>query len=125
MTSVGGTGASIFREAAFFDRSDETPAIDPSVSEFADTGIVESRNFPEIHCVRHWLAANVLADAEDKAAAAGVGADRVLITSGALSEETYLRVLGTTLGVKFEPLDAVPREQCPVNNERLIESASV
>ena len=61
---------------------------------------------------------------EQRAAALGVGADRVLIASGALSEETYLRALGDTLGVAFEPLDGIPRALCPIDDERLIESAA-
>ena len=62
--------------------------------------------------------------AEHRAAALGVGADRVLIAAGALSEEAYLRALGDALGVAFEPLDGTPRAFCPLNDERLIESAA-
>ena len=62
--------------------------------------------------------------AERRAAALGVGADRVLITAGELSEEAYLRALAATLGVAFEPLDDTPRALCPLNDERLIESAA-
>ena len=63
-------------------------------------------------------------DAERRAAALGVGADRVLIAAGELSEEVYLRALGDALGVAFEPLDGTPRAFCPLNDERLIESAA-
>ncbi len=93
--------------------------------DFAGSGLGdESRDFPEIDCVRHLLTADTLAAAEQRAAAVGVGADRVLIASGALSEETYLRALGKSLGVAFEPLDGAPRARCPLNGERLIESAA-
>lgn len=49
----------------------------------------------------------------------GTGADRVLIASGALDEETYLRALADELGVPFEPLDGVARALCPLGDERL------
>lgn len=95
-------------------RLDDFPEADPD----------DTLYFPEIDCVRPLLSADVLAGAERRAEAVGVGADRVLIASGALSEETCLRALGATLGVEFEPLDGVPRAQCPIDNERLIESGA-
>ncbi len=75
------------------------------------------------HCVRHLLPADVLATARDRAAAVGVGADRVLIADGTIGEEDYLRALGQHLGVGFEPLDGLPRRLCPLDDDRLIESA--
>ena len=80
--------------------------------------------FHEIDCVRSLLPRGVLAGAEERAAALGLGADRVLIASGALDEETYLRALGDSLGVAFEPLDGVPRALCPIGDQRLIESVA-
>jgi cellulose synthase/poly-beta-1,6-N-acetylglucosamine synthase-like glycosyltransferase len=80
--------------------------------------------FHEIDCVLSLLPRDVLAGAEERAAALGLGADRVLIASGALDEETYLRALGDSLGVAFEPLDGIPRAMCPVGDERLIESVA-
>jgi len=65
-----------------------------------------------------------LATAAQRAASVGVGADRVLIAGGVLSEDAYLRRLGKTLGVAFEPLDGIPRAQCPIDDERLIEAAA-
>lgn len=91
---------------------------------FAETGGDDGHGFPELDCVRHLLAANTLAAAELRAARLGVGADRVLIASGALSEEVYLRALAASLGVAFEPLDGVPRAHCPIDSDRLIESAA-
>ena len=116
------TGAAIARSR---DREPAgSPSIDPWTIESADSGTGDARHFPEIDCVRPLLAADVLAAAEQRAAALGVGADRVLIAAGALSEETYLRALGETLGVAFEPLDGVPRALCPINDERLIEAGA-
>lgn len=78
---------------------------------------------PEIGCVRHLLPAALLAGAQERAATVGVSADRVLITAGAIDEDTYLRALGAQLSVDFTPLDDLPREHCPLDNERLIEAA--
>jgi hypothetical protein len=111
------TRATIARSGDLRGNFADRPSISPWSAESAD-------RFPEIDCVRPLLATNVLAAAEQRAAALGVGADRVLIVAGALSEETYLRALGQTLGVVFEPLDGVARALCPVNDERLIESAA-
>ena len=101
-----------------------SPSIDPWTAEFADSSAGRAGGCPEIDCVRSLLAADVIDDAECRAAALGVGADRVLIATGELSEEAYLRALGDALGVEFEPLDGIPRGQCPLNDERLIESAA-
>ena len=119
-----GAGAAVVRSRSIFDRSIGSPPIDPWSADIAETGSRDSDRFPEIDCVRPLLAADVLVAAERRAAAIGVGADRVLIASGALSEETYLRALGETLGVAFEPLDGIARAQCPIDDQRLIESAA-
>jgi hypothetical protein len=51
----------------------------------------------------------------------GVGADRVLIASGAIDEETYVRALAEHLGVQFEPLDGMPRALCPLSDRDVVE----
>lgn len=79
---------------------------------------------PEIDCVRHLIPPSVAAIAELRAAEAGVGADRVLITWGLVSEETYVAALAASLGMEFEPLFNTPREHCPLSEERLIEAAN-
>lgn len=80
--------------------------------------------FPEIDCVRSILAPGIAQAAEDRAARLGISADRVLITAGALSEDDYLKPLAKRLGVAFEPLDQTPRNSCPLEDDRLIESAA-
>ena len=80
--------------------------------------------FPEADCIRAKLAPSVVQAAEDRAARLGVGADRVLITIGALDEDDYARRLAGRLGVGFEPLDEIARDSCPVSDGRLIESAA-
>lgn len=89
-----------------------SPSIDPSADPATDAA------FPEIGCVRGRLSAPVIANAELRAERLALGADRVLIATGALDEETYLRALGDSIGVTFEPLDSVPRAQCPLDDDR-------
>jgi hypothetical protein len=117
-------GAASARSPPFVGKSAGRPSIAPWTADFADTGPSDTGDFPEIDCIRPLLAADVLAAAEQRAAAVGVGADRVLVASGAVSEEAYLRALAQALGVKFEPLDGIPRALCPINDERLIECAA-
>jgi glycosyltransferase XagB len=118
------SGAAIARSRDSLGQPAHSLSLEPWAVEFADTGASHSGRFLEIDCVRLLLAADVLATAEQRAVAVGVGADRVLIASGALSEETYLRALGQALGVAFEPPDGISRALCPIADERLIESAA-
>ena len=117
------------RSGSAIDRSGDTlaepvgsPSIDPWTAEPADA--CTDNEFPEIDCVRPLLAADVLDSAQQRAAALGIGADRVLIAAGLMNDETYLRALAAWLGVAFEPLDGVLRALCPVDDERLIESGA-
>ena len=84
-------GAASGRSGEPFGEFAGSPSIDPSAAEFADRDAGQAGDCPEIDCVRSLLAADVIDDAERRAAALGVGADRVLIATGALSEETYHR----------------------------------
>jgi glycosyltransferase XagB len=80
----------------------------------------DQRGFPEIDCLRLLLPAKVLGNAEARAAHLNIGADRVLIASGIIDEETCLRNLGAALSIKFESLRDVPRALCPLTDCRLI-----
>ena len=95
-----------------------SPSIDP------DKGAESTALCRELDCVRHLVSADVLDAAQERADKIGTGADRVLIATGALDEETYLRALASSLGIAFEPLDGVARAQCPLADERLIEFAA-
>jgi cellulose synthase/poly-beta-1,6-N-acetylglucosamine synthase-like glycosyltransferase len=77
---------------------------------------------PELDCVRGWLSARTLAAAEQRAQQVGTGADRVLISAGAIDEEIYLRLLADSLGISFEPLEGNARTTCPFGDERLVEA---
>jgi cellulose synthase/poly-beta-1,6-N-acetylglucosamine synthase-like glycosyltransferase len=76
----------------------------------------------ELDCVRHLLPWRILALAEQRANAIDVGADRVLIAWGLISEEAYVAALATRLGVAFEPLTQRPRQQCPLTDAALIDA---
>ena len=91
----------------------------PAAADDGDHG------FREIDCVRQRLSSKIIADAELRATRLGIGADRVLVASGALDEESYLRALGEACGVPFEPLTGVPRAQCPLDDDRLGEAAGL
>lgn len=96
----------------------------PDSAKAAGANYAGASPCPELDCIRHLLPADVLVEARNRAGAVGVGADRVLIAGGAIGEEDYLRALGQHLGVGFEPLDGLPRRLCPVDDERLIETAA-
>ncbi len=80
--------------------------------------------FREIDCVRSRLSTRAIIAAEQRASRLGIGADRVLIAAGLIDEETYLRALGESIGMAFEPLDSIPRALCALDDQRLIEKAS-
>jgi hypothetical protein len=65
--------------------------------------------FPEIDCIRRLFPWQTIARAERRADEIGVGADRVLIATGFISEERYLAALARWLGVGYLPLEDVPR----------------
>ena len=77
---------------------------------------------PELDCLRSKLPPGVVAAAEQRALALNMGADRVLVTSGHISEEDYARALAGWLHVPFDRLD-VPRDACPLPDQRLVYAA--
>lgn len=79
---------------------------------------------PELDCVRDILPRRVIAAAERRAQAIGIGADRVLICADAITEEAYLSVLASSLGTSYEPLDDVSRADCPLDDNQLIQAAA-
>jgi hypothetical protein len=79
---------------------------------------------PEIDCIRHLLPRQVIAAAERRAQRIGLGAERVLICADALTEEVYLAALAASLGTAYEALDRVPRADCPLSDQELIQAAA-
>ena len=79
---------------------------------------------PEIDCVRDLLPSRVVAAAERRARAIGLGADRVLICADAMTEDAYLTVLAASLGTSYEPLDRISRADCPLDDDQLVQAAA-
>ncbi len=80
--------------------------------------------FPELDCVRRRLPARTIAAVERRARALGVTADRVLITSGLLTEEAYVRALARSLGLIFEPLESAPDGDWVLSKDRLLDACA-
>jgi len=79
---------------------------------------------PEIDCVRDLLPSRVVAAAERRARAIGLGADRVLICADAMTEDAYLTVLAASLGTSYEPLERISRADCPLDDDQLVQAAA-
>ena len=84
-----------------------------------------ARSCPEIECIRDRLPRRTVAMAERRAAELGVGADRVLVSAGTITEDDYLRALAEFLGIARAPLEELPRHACPLDDSRLVEAAAV
>jgi cellulose synthase/poly-beta-1,6-N-acetylglucosamine synthase-like glycosyltransferase len=80
--------------------------------------------FAELECLRDILPAGLLAAAERRASAIGLGADQVLISADAITEDAYLAALARSLGVAYTRLDTVPRTDCPIGDDQLIQAAA-
>jgi cellulose synthase/poly-beta-1,6-N-acetylglucosamine synthase-like glycosyltransferase len=77
---------------------------------------------PELDCVRSFVPFVAIDAAERRADALGIGAERVLIASGAISEEIYVRALARHLNVAFTTLDDVSRAACPQFDSDLLQA---
>ena len=75
-------------------------------------------------CLRGLLPRRIIAAAERRARSIGLGAERVLICADAITEEAYLVALAAALGTTYEPLDRVPRHDCPLSDHELIQAAA-
>jgi len=97
----------------------------PFVPESSRVPLAQSRarsGCPELDCLRARLPPGTLATAEQRALALGIGADRVLIAAGIISEDEYVRALAGWLHVPFERLD-LPRDACPLPDTQFIDAA--
>ncbi|MGE0280080.1 MAG: hypothetical protein AB7P20_05635 [Rhizobiaceae bacterium] len=77
---------------------------------------------PELSCIKDRLPGHVLVAAAARAHAVGTGADRVLVASGAIDEDDYVRALAASLGVAFDSLAGTRRNQCPLTDTQLIDA---
>jgi len=73
----------------------------------------------ELDCLRGVLAAPLLYAAEQRSRELNLGADRVLIQWGVISEARYLQHLARHLGLGFDDLSDVGRGHCPLPDVRL------
>lgn len=79
---------------------------------------------PELDFLRHRLPPPIIAFAEQRAAQAGVGADRILIDNSAISEDAYALALASSLGATFNPLEGLSRAHCALSDDRLLEGVT-
>ncbi len=86
--------------------------------------IKQAGGCPELDCIRHLLPGRIVAAAERRAKAIGVGAERVLVCADAITEEAYLMALATSLDSSYERLDGIAREDCPLDDDRMVEAAA-
>lgn len=106
----------------------DTPSIVPEAPGDSGAGPRPPRRevtCPEIHCIQDRLSDGMLAAAQRRADDLGVGADRVLLTTGLIEEEDYVQAFAASCDVMFDPLTDTPRSACPLADDRLIESAAV
>ena len=116
-------------DGAVIDRAGEdrwtapiaAPSIVPLLSRESFT---RSSHALEIDCIRHLVPPVIVAIAEQRAAEADIGTDRVLIAWGVISEETYVAALAAALDIPFEPLSHTSRRQCPLPDHQLVEAAN-
>ena len=79
---------------------------------------------PELDCIRTLLPRHIIAAAEGRARAIGLGADRVLICADAITEEAYLTALAASLGTPYDTLGRLARADCPLDDDQLIQAAA-
>ena len=73
----------------------------------------------ELDCLRPVFARTLLQAAEARSRHVGIGADQVLIRSGVIDEDAYLRALSAHTGLAIEPLTAMSRNDCCLPDHHL------
>jgi cellulose synthase/poly-beta-1,6-N-acetylglucosamine synthase-like glycosyltransferase len=117
-------GALSYRSANIASGQAPLPGVTKVPAALAGSALDTGNDYPEIDCIRSLLPIDVLMAAQERAATLGIGADRVVIASGAMREEDYLRALARSLGVQFDTLECVSRTRCQIEDQRLIEAAA-
>ena len=74
--------------------------------------------------MRGILPRRILAAAEQRSRAIGMGADRVLICADAITEDAYLQALAASLGTSYDRLDTLRRADVPLSDSDLIRAAT-
>ncbi len=124
MATSGGNPASLWERVGGAAATADSLSVRPIGRDTLDTARVRRRlaPCPEIDCLRAILPPGLLAAAELRAAEIGVGADRVLVTANAISDEDYARAFAQSLGMDFETLDEMERFDCPLDDKRLVQA---
>lgn len=78
----------------------------------------------ELECLSQVLAPHVLAAAWRRAVAAGVGADRVLVDNGTMSEDVYLWHLSRQTGIARISARDIQSAECRLRTEQYITAAN-
>jgi glycosyltransferase involved in cell wall biosynthesis len=73
----------------------------------------------ELACLRHVLAPDLLAAAEARSRQLGIGAEQVLIQSGAISEAAYLEHLSSFIGIAIERFTSLDRADTPLSDRQI------
>jgi cellulose synthase/poly-beta-1,6-N-acetylglucosamine synthase-like glycosyltransferase len=79
---------------------------------------------PQLDCLRHVLAPELLRSADARSRELGIGADQVLIQSGVIDEEQYLRHLAFHTGVSIETFEDVARADIALHDVDLTSAAT-
>jgi len=82
-------------------------------------GIREPGPAVELDCLRHLFAPSLIAAAERRSNEIGVGAERVLIQWGVISEDAYLDQLAIHTGLQIETLDDLSLADCLLPHDGL------
>jgi cellulose synthase/poly-beta-1,6-N-acetylglucosamine synthase-like glycosyltransferase len=77
----------------------------------------------ELDCLRPVFAPILLRAAEARSRYIGVGADDVLIRSGVIDEDAYLRALSAHTGLAIDPLTTASRDDCCLPDHHLLRAA--
>jgi hypothetical protein len=98
-----------------------TAPILPSRNDHLHEGEYEPAS--ELDCLRPVFAPILLRAAEARSRQIGVGADDVLIRSGVIDEDAYLRALSAHTGIAIDPLTTASRDDCCLPDRHLFRAA--
>jgi hypothetical protein len=85
----------------------------------ADGRRYDPDRFPELDCLNGLLPPETLASAARRAEALGIGAERVLIAHGVISEDVYLQRLSLRSGIRMADFSRVSRGDIDLNDHQL------
>jgi cellulose synthase/poly-beta-1,6-N-acetylglucosamine synthase-like glycosyltransferase len=116
------------RDAAHFAWSDRPAFLrasfgPPRSSNDNQRYVLDEGPADELNCLRRVLAPELLRAAEARARELGIGADQVLILSGVIDEEAYLRRLSFHTGVAVENFSEIGRGDSLPRDRHILQAA--